>query len=99
MTLIIDQLGKAREIWDFLVRIPMDDETLYRWLSIAGLEDFEKACQQVHAHMRGNGRPPKKLNRWMKDFLYNRRTQRLKAEGSINAIQMTEGFEINEEAQ
>ncbi len=82
MTLMIDQLAKARQIWDFAVKVPMDDEMLYRWLSIAGLEDFEKACQQVNAHIRGNGCPPKKLNRWMKDFLYNRRTQRWKAQSN-----------------
>jgi len=77
MTLMIDQLAKARQIWDFVIKVPIDDETLYRWLSIAGLEEFERACQQANAHRRANGMLPKKFNRWIKDFLYARRNLRI----------------------
>ena len=80
MTLIIDQLAKARQIWELFVKVPTDDESLLRWVYIAGLEQFEVACLQVNSHKRSCGRVPSNLNRWMKDFLYARRSDSTRRE-------------------
>ncbi len=78
MILIIDQLAKARQIWDLLVKVPIDDETLYRLVAISGLEDFELACQQANTHRRACGRVPQNINRWMKDQIHIKRANRAK---------------------
>lgn len=82
MTLFIDQLAKARQIWVLLVNIPVEDADLLRWVAISGLPDFEGACLQAHSHVRASGRLPNNLNRWIKAYLYGKKAERLRREKS-----------------
>jgi hypothetical protein len=81
MTLIIDQLTKARQIillW--MPKAEIDDEAIARLIRISGIEDFEAVCQRANSYARGNGRLPSNLYRWLKNNIYFIRNSRMRKE-------------------
>lgn len=76
-----DNISKAKAIWGLsLPNVPCpDDATLYQWLTMFGLEDYELACSRLRANQRrGWTRSPKQFWTDVKAFMYGLREARRK---------------------